>query len=285
MKATTNLFIILLFISASSVVFAESNKDRDTSYLSNPWSNYQIDIGTLITEISSRAKIGSGSLGLAVEVDFEKALGLETSSFVFATDGVARFGKRNKSFILAGYYGLNRTATKELSTEIEFFGQVYKAGTIITTSSKLSIISASYGYTFYQTKQFDFGASLGFFVMPISLAIGATFINGESIGAKSTDFIAPLPMIGLHTSFALSPRIFLRQNINLFYIKIENLKGNLTNINLSLDYRINKYFGAGLGFNSFNMLFEARSESSFAQLEGSFSYKLSGISVYGTIYL
>ena len=73
----------------------------------------------------------------------------------------------------------------------------------------------------------------------------------------------------------------MRQSVNLFYIEVGTFKGNLTELNLSLEYNAFKYVGFGLGINSFNLNFENQNQDyPNIDFKGQFGYKLSGAILY-----
>ena len=166
------------------------------------------------------------------------------------------------------------------------FDNIYTVGTVLKSETKLRIHSFSYGYSFAQTDNFDVGATLGFFIMPLSYSLdidGAS--SSPSVSSGSTEFIAPLPVIGFHANFAFTPKLTFNQNVSFFYLRVGDYKGNLASLNVNLDYRAWDHFGFGLGLNSFNMGFEKVDSSTFAEFEGQFSYRLTGIMLYLSFYL
>jgi hypothetical protein len=272
-----NKFLILSLLLGVSV-FGQNEENQKVS----PWKNIEFNLGVYLTDVSTQARIGSNTLGLGIGADLEKALGMETSSFVFHASGLFRYRKKKKSFIKLGYFEINRKSTKTLEAEIELFDKSFSQGTIISSKIDMGIITLSYGHSFFKTQNFDVGFTAGFFVMPISIGFDA--IDSKSSTKASSDqtsFIAPLPVLGFYTNFAFTPKLIMRQSINMFYLKVDNFKGSLTELNMCLEYNAWKNVGFGLGLNSFSLNFEAvtKSDPPF-DFQGQFGYKLSGVVVY-----
>jgi hypothetical protein len=61
---------------------------------------------------------------------------------------------------------------------------------------------------------------VGLYVMPIDVGIKAT-----GTGASEEKFTAPLPTLALYFDIALTPKLFLRQGIEAFYLEAGNFRG------------------------------------------------------------
>jgi hypothetical protein len=96
----------------------------------------------------------------------------------------------------------------------------------------------------------DLAASIGLFVMPIKFELSA---SGLGSGQGDFKFTAPLPVIGLRSDFAITPRWFLRTSFELFYLEYGNFKGGLADMNLAVEYNPWKNFAFGLGYENFRI--------------------------------
>ena len=75
------LSLFLCCVLPFSSFLAQETSPKEV--LETPWTNMKVDLGVYIADISSKARFGSRQLGIGVDVDFEKAFGLETNFFVF----------------------------------------------------------------------------------------------------------------------------------------------------------------------------------------------------------
>lgn len=281
MKFKNILVVVLMIILQSSLMSLSAQNDSIQKNVS-PWHNIELNLGVYLTDISTQARVGSNTIGLGIGIDFEKALGMETSSFVFHANGLFRYRKKKRSFIKVGYFSINRRSTKKLEAEIELFDKTFSQGTEISTKIDVGIITLSYGHSFFKTQNFDVGFTAGFFVMPISIGFNSTATSSSAaVNSDETSFVAPLPVLGLYTNFAFTPKLIMRQSINMFYLKVGNFKGSLTELNMSLEYNAWEHVGVGVGLNSLNLNFEAsnKNEPPF-DFQGQFGYKLSGVMFY-----
>lgn len=68
-------------------------------------------------------------------------------------------------------------------------------------------------------KRVKLAFTVGLFIMPISFSTSALGLSDESVY-----FVAPLPVLGLQTDFAITPKIILTQNIEVLYLDFFNLQ-------------------------------------------------------------
>ena len=214
------------------------------------WERFSFKAGGFFVGLNSDLSLGLKQVGSGINVNLEDALGLETSSFVFRSDLDRYFGKRKRGSVKPGYYGFNRSSTKIIASEIEFYDQVYGIGIEINSRLDIQMRSMAFGYTFYSNERAQIGASLGFFAVQVKFSIET--INFEE---QSENFIAPLPIVGFHSNFAITPKLHLRQNINLFYLETEKIGGNITDLNVNPEYNIRKNPGVGIGINNYRPVF------------------------------
>ena len=240
------------------------------------WERFSVHGGGFLAGLSSGMVIGSKQLGIGVGLNLEDALGLKTNDFVFRGGMLYRFGHRRRHNFRFSYFGFYRSATKVLETDLEIGDEIYPIGTELTSKFNLQIFKGAYDYSFFMDDRFDFGISIGLFIMPISFT--RSTINQ---GHRVTDFTAPLPVIGLRTDFSVSPRFMIKQSIHLLYLEIGQLKGNITDYNFLLEYNAWKHFGFGLGINTYVLKITAMSEkNNFFDFGGQVEMNYTGLIIY-----
>ena len=96
---------------------------------------------------------------------------------------------------------------------------------------------------------------------------------------------APLPGVGLRFDYAITPKLFLRQGVEFFYLEYQNFKGHMTNSSIRLEYNAWKHIGLGIGYDAFRLRIEAKGEDyPEIDLKGSVEFEYAGILVYGKVY-
>jgi len=78
-----------------------------------------------------------------------------------------------------------------------------------------------------------------------------------------------------YIDYALTPKLFIKQSLNLFYLQYNRFKGRLVEAMIGLEYNIWKHFGLGLAFNIFSLHVEDNGETT--NLKGSIDLGFSGL--------
>ena len=222
--------------------------------------------------------MGADNLGIGLDINFEQALGLETTSLTYYGQFVYRFSKNRRSAVAARYFQTARKSSKVLQAEIDINDRIFAAGTEISSKFSLSVVNIDYSYSFIMDDRININASFGFFVMPIRFSL-----SRDDQAAEKADFVAPLPALGIESYIRLSDKFALRQGVHLFYIRLNTLEGRMTDISLTLEYNPIHRFGIGVGYNAFNIEVTQKKSSwpLFGDLIGKVGYRQSGLLFYG----
>jgi hypothetical protein len=237
MKKIICIFVMLFIIGMfSQPAIAEINDSKDL-----PWERFSFKLGGYIADLNSELRIGSGTLGAGVSVDVEDALGMESSMSVFRAGALYRFGTNRRHQVDFTYYDFRRDATQKIGRDIDWGDNTYPIGTTVESFFNFRVFKGSYSYALLQDDRFRISASFGLYVMPIDMGISA-----DEIGAEEEDITAPLPVFGIKGDFAITPKLFLKQSFEAFYLEYENFKGSIVAANLLLEYNIWKNVGLGI---------------------------------------
>ncbi len=241
------LFIVSLnFVSGKTPVYYSLNSD---SGLNEPKFSVSerltINIGYYLSNNSTGIILGSKALGLGLVIDMEKFLSLETNTSAIRGNVNYTFGKKRRSNVFFDYYRINRKATKILEAELEILDNTYPVGTQMDSEFNLSIMRAKYEYSFLLDDRVSMGVSAGLFIMPIKFSFQTTNYYGQS-----TSMIAPFPIVGLRAKVGITPKLYLNQSAELLYLKFNDFTGSFLDLNIALEYKMFKNFGAGVGLNS-----------------------------------
>ena len=244
------LFVLLTPILLSQPVHAESTGAEDL-----PWERFSLQVGGFISFLNSDVRIGSKELGVGLDIDVEEALGLETSLSVFRVDVLYRFGRSRRHRWDLAYFDFRRDASKVLESDIDFNGRTFPIGTTVESLFNLRIFRLSYSYSFFQDDRFDFSVSGGFYIIPIEVGIRA-----DGVGDEKMDIAAPLPTIGFRADLAITPKLFIIQGMEVFWLKFQNYQGSILSTHTAIEYRVWKHIGFGLGYDAFRLTIEAEGE-------------------------
>ncbi len=267
-------FSIPINTSLANVTFSESDS------LEYPRERFSINLGGFVAGLKSDIIIGSKQVGLGLALNLENALGLESSIWVLRGEAEYNFGKRRRSVARFGYFGYFRVARKVLESELEIGDEIYPIGTELNSHFNFQIFKGTYDYAFYMDQRVRLGIGIGLFIMPISFSTAA-FNNP---GVKAT-FTAPLPVLGISTDFAISPKFHLKQSIEFLYLEFSNFKGVLTDLNIPIEYNPWRHFGFGFGLDTYDLNITVSKDSNIdLDFIGSVETSFTGLLLYGKYY-
>jgi hypothetical protein len=276
MKKTVWVFVALfIVVLVSPSVHAASSDPAD-----QPWERFSFKLGGYIADLDSSVYIGSDTLGLGASVDVEEALGLDSSMSVFRAEVSYRFGSSRRHMLGLKYYDFRRSSTKKLETEITWQDKTYPIGTTVESYYNIGVIKAGYGYAFFQDDRISLAASIGLFITPIEAGISAT-----GIGTEEEEITAPLPVVGMSLDFAITPKLFLKQSLEVFYLEIGDFKGSIAAFNIVCEYNFWKNVGFGIGYDMFDLKIEANG-SDYPNLDfiGKIEFRYTGLLLYTKVY-
>jgi hypothetical protein len=210
------------------------------------------------------------------EGNVEDALNLDSSLTVFRGDAFVRLGSSKRHRLDFSYYDLRRSATRTLEKDLEIGDNTYPIGTTVDSSLDFQIIKGGYSYSLLQDNRVDIALGAGLFVIPINFEISAA-------GRRSTaeSITAPLPFVHLRADVALTPKFFLRQTYEIFYLKVNTFEGSLFNGLIALEYNPWKYIGFGFGYNIFRVAFKAEgSDYPYVDFTGKIQLNYGGLLLY-----
>ena len=265
------LFVVFIPVSSHAA---------DNNAYNLPWEKFNIQGGAFFAALNNKVTVGSEGAGVAV--DLEDALGLDTQNTVFRLGTLYRIGEKRRHRVDLDYLYFNRSASKTLGKDIVVNDNIITAGTKVNSTFNYQIIRAAYSYSFFQDERMDLAASIGFFVMPIKFELEA-----EGRGSKQGDFnfTAPLPAIGLRGDFAVTPRWFIRTNLDVFYLEYKSFKGALVDSRIAVEYNPWEHFGFGLGFDNFRLNLEAKDKDyPGVDFQGVIKSQFMGVQLYARYF-
>lgn len=241
-----------------------------------PWHRAGLSLGgALNSSFDTNIRLDSATLGRGTDLSFEDDLGLSSTDQVFRIDAYYRIDRRNR--IDVGYFELDRSATETLGRDVQFGDAVIPIFTEVTSEFDTEVLQAAYRYSFWLEDDFEMGASLGLYTMWLTTGIQGTLLD---VGDKFSG-IAPLPVGGLHAAYAIEDNLVLVGSGQIFYIDLQNvggfdIKGELYDIRIGLEYDFWDHLGVGVAYNPFLMDVELKERG--LTLSGEYAYQ--GIFIY-----
>ena len=265
---------------------AEESKPEKESY-PYPWNKGHLTLGGYVAALDSGVTLG-GSKGLGINVDVEDLLGLETTDTSFRLAAGYRLGKSRRHTLELSWFYFHREGENTLIEEIpippELGGEPGDAigpGTI-NSLFNFDIYKFKYEYSFILDERADLNVGIGLFVMPIEFGIAFTE-GGVTRGSVQESITAPLPVVGLGFDFAITPKWFIRQQLEVFYLEIDSFEGGITSLTAALEYFPWQNVGFGLGADGLQVKIEATEQTDYPGLGdfvGSLDFSYIGVQLY-----
>jgi hypothetical protein len=267
-----------VFVILSGTVLA-----ADTDPADLPWKKLYGNFGWYFAGLDSTVRLGESNLGLGIDLSVEEFLDLDSSGGAFRFEGGWRFSKNKRHKMELGWYAFHRSGTKTIDNPVtlppELGGGTIGPGTYNTTFD-FDIIKVKYEYSFLLDDRVDFNIGAGLFVMPFKVGI---LVDTSGVGTSQLQesITAPLPVISMGFDIALTPKWFIRQQLDLFYLEISDFKGGIADIQLALEYLPWKNFGFGLGLDSLTVKVEAEnSDVPGVDFSGDIGFDTTGVQLY-----
>jgi hypothetical protein len=273
-SAVKIILIPVILVILSHSVLAEQKNEAD-----QPWERFVFNFGGFTTNMSSSVRVGTF---VGLDVDVEKALGLDDSMRVFRADALYRFGKTRRHRLDFSWAAYHRSGTTTTSQEIPTNPPI-PSGTGIETRFDYDIIQLKYSYSLFQDDRMDLGFGIGLYGMPIEAEIRNANTGKEFL---SEDFIAPLPVFAFRGDFLIIPKLYFKLNIDFFYIEIDKFTGDITDARLALEYNIWEHLGVGLAYDSFDARIKAEEGTEWPGIDfiGKIELEYSGLLLYAKLY-
>jgi hypothetical protein len=274
MKKTFDRYVWILIFSLFPLCAALAESEAPS-----PWEKVGVRAGGFYTGLSSDLRLGL-TAGTGLTVSLEDTLGLDSSLFVFRGDVNYRFSRNRRHRFDLSWAGYFRNATRTLQEEIVIGGDTIPVGTEVDTTFNFQIIKLLYSWSFIQDARVDLAFGGGFYMMPLNLSI--KYQTTEQQGGVVT---VPLPALDFRADILVAPKLYLREKIDIFYLAAGGYSGSMFDLELGLEYRIWKHFGAGVALESFKLKVKSEEvDSAVALGDGSFAFDYTGLLFYAKFY-
>jgi hypothetical protein len=229
--------------------------------------------GGLYTNFDTALTVSSDVL-VGAKLDLEDTLGIDDNKSILRLDANYAFSPRHE--LRLGAFDLNRSGTRTVAEDLEIGDVVLPAGEI-ETEFGTTVVKLAYLYNFVADHRTMIGLSAGLHTMNIDTAFRSTIGSIE----ESFDAIAPLPVFGLHSEYALSRTWRMLGSIEFFQLDIGEARGGLTDTLLAFEHDLFEHVGWGFAYNGFNM--DAVIEGN-GSLEADLVYQYQGLLLYLRCY-
>lgn len=272
LSVTILLYAVILSVTmlCGSALAGEEHDSNEGEMDGLPWDRFSLDLGVFITRLSADIRFDAGVLGLGISVRLEDALDLDQNSADFRVDATYRLGRRHKFHF--GYFRVLRDANKTFQV---LWIPVEAEGGLDARFWKFG-----YSFSFFLNEHFDVMASIGTYV-----ADGELNLRAQGIEIVSEDFTYPFPGGGLRAAYAFTPKLFLKQGVEVFYVPLRDYSGVVVDANVALEYNLLSHLGLGVGYTLFHGNIKTDDDLiSGIDLSGDYTITFQGLRIYGKLY-
>lgn len=280
MKNTLYISIaVVILVLLSSPVLAADKSRSDM-----PWAKGYVNLGAHVATFDSTFRLGLSNIGIGIDLDVEDFLGLTSDNTAFRVDVGYRLGKSMRHKVDFSWFRYHREGEKVLTEDVELppelGGETLPTGKTVSSIFNFDIYKLKYKYSFFLDDRVDLNAGIGAYVMPLKFGLG---LKGQERTEES--ITAPLPVIGLGFDFAFTPKWFLRQSLDLFYLEMGEFRGSILNAQLALEYLPWKHLGFGAGIDALGIRLEAQGgDYPGIDFNGAFQFAYVGAQLYAKLY-
>ncbi len=130
--------------------------------------------------------------GIGTTIDFDKDLGIDDEDYP-SVEAFVGLGKHHLSLT---YTGIDYSGKETLTRDINFAGETYSAGALVTSAIQYTMIDLHYQYDLLDLENILGGLSLGG-VFQVKYLDGEVSLKTTGIDEEE-DFTLPIPMLGVN---------------------------------------------------------------------------------------
>lgn len=222
--------------------------------------DFQLEAGAFLTDFDTSLALRGPEGGS--DVALEDVLQLDERDTAFRGQLDWRFADRHA--LSLGYYSFERSevAAIEESFTVDTEDQTleFEGAAIVRSRFDWALLPVTYAYSFLLRERLEATASIGLHWATTKVALeGEAFVDGSSVARAASEaesLSAPLPVFGTSVNYAFTPRWFLGARLQYFGLEFDDYAGDLVDLRVQTTYWFAERFGAGLGYNWYDIDFE-----------------------------
>ncbi|MBK8595498.1 MAG: hypothetical protein IPN83_07900 [Holophagales bacterium] len=227
----------------------------------------RLDVGGFFQKFTTTIRVDSATYGRGTEISLEDDLGIDSNQSNFRADGYWRFGRHGR--LEFSYTGWNRGAERTIDGDFTIGDTTYHAGASLDSRLRVSAFELYYGYSFWNTPEFELGLQLGLsaLINEVSFEGTGTISGGGSSSAGSftsenRSLTVPIPAIGAHFRYTLLPGFLFSARVRGVGATIDNVEASSFQWRAALDYYPWKNVGFGAAYDYMDISVEKQSDPS-----------------------
>ena len=201
-------------------------------------------------------------------IGLESNLGMKDNDSSFNGELEWRFLSRNA--LKLRFFDLKRNGRSDAPFELVIDGETIPINTEVSSSFRSKVTALSYAFSFIRRDNLTLDLGLGLSIQDLKFEIVADDVAVEETGKVT----APLPTINLGMDWAISPKWILSADAGWFDIKVDNVKGEITEFRTGVTWKAWEKVGINLAYNYFKVKGTVSQEE--GDFEGVLTYRFNG---------
>ena len=241
---------ILQMLAATFLLFSGSARGADGGPLDHRFAFWG---GAFFAEVDTSMRWDTAILP-GTDIGFESTLGMDDNDSSFNGEFEWRFFNRHALGIR--YFKLTRNGTSDTPINLVINGNIIPIDAEVDSFFDIEVIALKYNFAFIKRDNLLMDVGLGLSVQELNFGIAA----GEVDISESGNVTAPLPTITLGLDWAITPKWIANLDLGWFDIKIDNVKGKITEFRGGVTWKPFENVGFNLAYNFFDVTGEVTSE-------------------------
>ena len=185
-------------------------------------------------------------------VSAERDLGLRGRVYQGRLEMYIRLRERNR--LRVDYFETDRSATHQLSKQVNFADQTFNATDVAVSSLDLRMFGLTYTYSVFKRERFELGAGLGVYLLQGDARgqVPARELSQEVSG------VAPFPTLALDGTWRISSRFAFVARGQYLSDTLSNFSGSLADYHADFQYRWRPNFAIGAGYSQLRLSLEVQ---------------------------
>jgi len=246
----------------------------------------QITFGGMVSTLDTQASAGKTRGGVGATVVFEDFFNIPNTNRTGFLNGSWRF--LDRSYLDFGWLNIDRSGSRVSVEDVTFKDYTFKQGAEMTGVFNSKFPYLAYRYDFLKGDQVKISGSAGVAYIDLltSLAGSGTIVppppGTEYTGYKKVEMSVglPVPLLGFQLDWAVSKRNSIVIYGRWIYADFSGLRAKIAEQSYHWYFHATKHFAFGAGLDSISIAIPSYEKGNEY---ATFSYQLSGASIYGKL--
>jgi hypothetical protein len=194
------------------------------------------------TSTGFRLDASDGTRG--TDIDAEGDLGLKKHKLLGRGEATLRPRPRHRVRLLHHFLPLDRVGRATLTRDIDYGDTDYLTGDEVFSNFDLSLVAINYSYSFVRAERVELAAGIGVNIVDYSTR---AIVPARPVEEKN-DESGAAPVVTFDGAWRFAGRWYAEGRAQWFKIKLSDVRGSFTALDLNVLYRVHRHVMIGAGY-------------------------------------